>query len=135
MSVTIVGKYLENLRVSMIHEPSGAEIATVAPRDNNGDGSLFSPTDLVGAAMGSCAMTVMGIVAQRDNVDLTGMSMRVEKMMVASPMRQIGTLNVIISIPASVPKEYRPKLENTGQTCPVKNSLKEGIVNLEFQYV
>lgn len=135
MSVNVFGEYLGNLRVRMVHEPSGAEITTVAPRDNNGDGSLFSPTDLVGAALGSCVLTVMGIVAQRDGVDLTGMSMHVEKIMVTAPSRQIGTLNVVISVPASVPEAYRSKLENTGRTCPVKNSLKDGIVNLQFKYV
>jgi putative redox protein len=135
MSVNVFGEYLGNLRVKMVHEPSGADIATVAPVDNNGDGSLFSPTDLVGAALGSCVMTVMGIVAQRDGVDLTGMSMHVEKRMITAPVRQIGTLNVIISVPASVPEGYRAKLENTGRTCPVKNSIKDGIVNLEFKYV
>jgi uncharacterized OsmC-like protein len=134
MSVKITGEYIGDLRVKMVHVPSGAELTTSAPKDNNGDGSLFSPTDLVGAAIGSCVMTVMGIVANRDGVDLSGMSMDVEKIMSTTPTRQIGTLNVIISVPASVPQEYRKKLENTGRACPVKNSLKDGIVNLEFNY-
>lgn len=66
MAVEITGKYLGALRVEMTHGPSGALLQTVAPTDNQGDGSCFSPTDLVAAALGSRMMTLMGIVAQRD---------------------------------------------------------------------
>ena len=46
------------------------EIITDAPTDNNGKGEAFSPTDLAATALGSCAITVMGIAARKKNIEL-----------------------------------------------------------------
>ena len=37
---------------------------TDAPKDNMGKGESFSPTDLVGVAMGTCILTTMGILGR-----------------------------------------------------------------------
>lgn len=63
---TIKSTYLENLRTSSQHLQSGKEIITDAPVDNKGKGEAFSPTDLVASALGSCMVTIMGIVAHRE---------------------------------------------------------------------
>lgn len=104
------------------HGPSGALIETDAPRDNNGKGEAFSPTDLVGAAMGACMMTVMAINAEKDGVELKGARFEVEKEMGTNP-RRIVKLNVVIHLPQSVPEDYRSKLEQFAHTCPVKQSI------------
>ena len=65
MSVVITGSYIGQKKVELHHEPSGSIIVTEAPRDNGGEGKSFSPTDLVGAAFGSCVMTTIAIVAER----------------------------------------------------------------------
>jgi putative redox protein len=134
MSVKVIGNYEGNLRVNLTHGPSKAEIRTVAPIDNNGDGTLFSPTDLVGAALGSCAMTVIAIVAEKSGLDVTGMSMEVEKEMIADPDRRINFLQVKINLPAHLKTNERQKLERAGLACPVKNSLKEGIASISYNY-
>lgn len=104
------------------HGPSGSKIGTDAPKDNNGRGELFSPTDLVGAATGSCMLTVMAIAAEKDGIDLKGSRVSVEKEMHASP-RRIAKLNVALHLPQSVPHDYRKKLETVAMNCPVKLSL------------
>ena len=71
MSVAISGKYTGGLGVELTHGPSGAVIKTAAPVDNQGDGSSFSPTDMVAAGLGACMLTIMGIVGQRDELDLS----------------------------------------------------------------
>jgi putative redox protein len=122
MAVEITGRYTGNLKTEFTHGPSGAVLATAAPVDNQGDGSSFSPTDLVAAALASCMVTTMAIVAQRDGVDLSGVTFRVEKHMAGEP-RRIAKLPVVIHLPADLAPTERLKLERAAHTCPVHRSL------------
>ena len=115
--------YLGDLHCDAEHGPSGAKVETDAPKDNQGRGESFSPTDLVGAALGSCMLTVMGITARRLQIDMSGAMASVEKSMVADPSRRIGELMVRISVPARVSPEDQKRLENAALTCPVAKSL------------
>lgn len=122
MAVEITGRYAGNLKMELVHGPSGAVLKTAAPVDNLGDGSSFSPTDLVAAALGSCMVTTMGIVAQRHGIDLASASFRVEKHMRNDP-RRIGALPVTIHMPAGLAPDDRTRLERAALTCPVHKSL------------
>src|SRR5258708_35626605 len=106
----------------MLPAPRGAVGRPVRRVDNQGDGSQFSPTDLVAAALGSCMVSTMAIVAQRDGIDLAGVTFHVEKHMHPEP-RRIGKLPVMIHMPASPTPAERTKLERAAQTCPVHRSL------------
>ena len=119
MDVTYEG----DLHCSAKHGPSGNVLTTDAPKDNQGRGEAFSPTDLVGAAMGTCMLTVMGIYAQRHNIDLSGATAHVGKEMVVAPVRRIGKLTMAIKIPKPVAVEQRQPLEKAALTCPVYASL------------
>jgi transketolase len=77
--------YLGNLRTEATHLPSGSKIYTDAPKDNHGQGAYFSPTDLVATAVASCGMTIVGILAERKNWNLTQVKAKVEKYMRAQP--------------------------------------------------
>ena len=61
MAVRMSVDYRGELHCELEHEPSKSRIETDAPLDNAGRGSAFSPTDLVGAALASCAITTMAI--------------------------------------------------------------------------
>lgn len=115
--------YQGDLRCEATHGPSGAKVVTDAPVDNHGKGESFSPTDLVATALGSCMLTIMGIVAQRHNLDLRGTRVTVTKEMVQQPVRRIGTLSVTIHVPKDLGEEDRKRLENAAVTCPVHKSL------------
>ena len=120
-------KYVGNLRCAAQHGPSGNTLETDAPVDNNGLGESFSPTDLVATALGSCILTIMGILADRLKVDFTGATASVNKEMVADPIRRIGRLDVRIDVPQVVSTENQAKLERAAQTCPVHKSLHPDI--------
>jgi len=60
------GYYHGQLRTEDTHLKSGNKVITDAPPDNNGKGEAFSPTDLVCAALSSCMMTLMGMLAERE---------------------------------------------------------------------
>ncbi len=115
--------YQGELHTSAEHGPSGSVLETDAPKDNEGRGEAFSPTDLLATALGSCMMTVMGIVARRHEWPLEGAKVRVEKHMVADPVRRVGRLDVSFQMPAGIPEEARKVLERSAHTCPVHKSL------------
>ncbi len=115
--------YEGELHCKLTHEQSGSVITTDAPKDNNGKGEAFSPTDLVAAAMGSCMMTVMGIAAARHAIDLKGSTVEVTKEMVAAPIRRIGTISVTMRMVAGIPVDKRGMLDAAAHACPVHKSL------------
>ena len=121
--VVVEGRYLGDLRCEATHGPSGAKIVTDAPADNMGRGEMFSPTDLVGTALGTCILTTMAIVGARRGIDLSSATFRVEKHMATDPVRRIGRLPVTIRLPASLDAESRTILERAAYTCPVHKSL------------
>ena len=132
--VTMTATYHGEKHCTAQHEPSKALLETDAPKDNQGRGESFSPTDLVATALGTCILTTMAIVAERDGVDLKGSKMSVEKVMSASP-RTIASLKTVIEMPASLPPDYRNKMELAAHSCPVKKSLHPDVqIPIEFKY-
>jgi putative redox protein len=125
--VQIDVEYEGKLRCSAKHEPSGATLLTDAPKDNQGNGEAFSPTDLVATALGTCIVTTMGIVAKRLNVELAGARLRVQKEMIATPTRRIAKLTVEFHGPGHVTEDQRRQLEAVGRACPVYKSLHPDI--------
>lgn len=126
--------YTGQLHCNLTHEPSGSTLETDAPKDNHGKGEKFSPTDLVGAALGSCILTTMAMVAERNGIDFRGAHAEVEKEMILNP-RRIGTLRVRLHLSKATPLEQRNKLENAALQCPVHKSLHpETQIPIEFYY-
>jgi len=82
-------EYEGDLHCRAMHGPSSAVLSTDAPKDNQGKGEAFSPTDLLATALGACMMTVMGIYARTKGVDLKGTHVHVTKEMVADPRRRV----------------------------------------------
>ena len=139
MSVEIDITYAGQLHCEAVHGPSGARLATDAPLDNHGKGENFSPTDLVAAALGTCVMTVMGIVAERHELDLAGTRVHVVKEMIQQPVRRIGHLGVTITVPADkaarLSESDRSKLEAAAKHCPVHQSLHPDVQStIDFVY-
>jgi putative redox protein len=121
--VAIELEYEGDLHCRAVHGPSGTVLTTDAPKDNQGRGESFSPTDLVATALGSCILSVMGIMASTLAVDITGTTATVEKEMATSPIRRIGSLAVTIHVPHHISEGHRQRLERAAHTCPVHKSL------------
>lgn len=115
--------YEGKLHCKATHGPSSAVLTTDAPKDNMGQGASFSPTDLVATALATCMLTTMGIVAQRNNIDMTGSTARVVKDMVTSPVRRIGTLTCEITVPTVLSDDQQTRLREAALHCPVHRSL------------
>lgn len=120
--VEMHGKYVGGLRCSLTHGPSGATLETDAPKDNMGKGEAFSPTDLMGAALGSCILTTIAIVTERDGKSILNSYFKVVKEMNPNP-RRIARLGVEIFLPSEFAEDYRKKIEHIAHTCPVHRSI------------
>lgn len=79
-------------------------------------------------------MTIMGIVAERLALDLTGVTYNVVKHMAADP-RRIRQIDVQFQLPAKLSAKERTVLENAARTCPVALSLNPEIrQEVQFEY-
>jgi putative redox protein len=134
---TVETRYLGDLRTEAVHVKSGTIIQTDAPVDNQGKGELFSPSDLVAAALASCMMTIMGIVAARDGLSLTGTSAETQKIMSADLPRKIARIEVklVMTSDRRLTDAEKLKFEKAAYQCPVALSLHpdiEQIVSFEW---
>ncbi len=128
-------EYLGDLRCKLTHGPSGTQIITDAPVDNQGKGESFSPTDLVASSLGACMITIMGIVAKRHNIDLSGLKATVQKDMVSEPERRIGKLTVVITFGKSYSDKDKQLLERSALACPVHKSISHDVeIPVKFVY-
>lgn len=125
--------YQGELRCKASHGPSGTELETDAPTDNQGKGERFSPTDLVATSLSTCMLTIMGIVAERHGWDLKGCEARVEKTMTSEAPRRIAQLTVWVCLPAHLDTQQRALLQRAAEQCPVKLSL-EGAITMELHW-
>ncbi|MGK7389625.1 MAG: OsmC family protein [Candidatus Cyclobacteriaceae bacterium M2_1C_046] len=124
---TLKNKYLGDLRTEAVHTRSGSKIITDAPIDNHGKGEAFSPTDMLGAALSTCMLTVMGIEARKLGVDMRGMETEVVKEMSAAP-RKISRLKIRVSHPnLQATEEQKEILTQRALTCPVALSLSDDL--------
>ena len=121
--VNIQIEYQGDLHCKATHGPSGVELSTDAPKDNQGRGESFSPTDLVATALGSCMLTIMGIAARTLKIDISGATADVTKEMTAALPRRIERLTVRIHVPHALSPQDREKLERAAHACPVHRSL------------
>ena len=134
--VKISIRYEGGLRCAATHGPSGQTLQTDAPVDNHGRGEAFSPTDLVATALGACMATIMGIAAERHQLDLRGMQIEVTKVMSADLPRRIAKLATTIKVPLPPEHPQRALLENAALTCPVHKSLSAEMEKpVDFEWV
>lgn len=126
--VQIFAEYEGNLKVALHHEPSESNLHTSAPKDNQGLGDNFSPTDLLATSLLSCMITLMGIEARRRTLELMGTKGRIEKHMTADPFRRVGKLVVHIEVKGEMSAEDSKALVYVAENCPVRKSISESIV-------
>jgi putative redox protein len=120
-------EYIGDLHCKLTHGPSKSTLLTDAPVDNHGKGEYFSPTDLVSASVGACILTVMALVADRNDFDIEGTHIKVSKEMASYPLRRIGKLALDISFPQRYEEKHFQMLKNVIKTCPVVSSLNPEI--------
>jgi uncharacterized OsmC-like protein len=120
---TIKTIYLGDLRTENEHLQSGNKIITDAPTDNQGKGEAFSPTDLLATALGNCIMTIMGIKARDNGIDIKGTEIEITKIMASDP-RRVAEVIVEFTFPKKNYKDEEKQLiESVAGISPVPLSL------------
>jgi len=116
--------YNEALRTSCTHIESGTVIETDAPKDNQGKGERFSPTDLVATALGSCMISIIGITGRTHEINIDGTVVEVVKIMSSNP-RRIDEIKVLFHFPKNITYNEKQKqiIKHSAMNCPVLLSL------------
>jgi uncharacterized OsmC-like protein len=120
---TVKTIYLGDLRTENEHLQSGNKIITDAPTDNQGKGEAFSPTDLLATALGNCIMTIMGIKARDNGIDIIGTEIEITKIMASDP-RRVAEVVVDFKFPKKgYSDEEKRLIESVAGISPVPLSL------------
>ena len=126
--------YKGDLRTKAMHLKSGATLEMDAPVDNMGKGESFSPTDMLATALGSCMLTIMGIAAKNQNININGTHAKIKKIMGKNP-RRIKEIYLEIFFVNSINTKHRKILERAAHHCPVSKSLHPNLKELvTFNY-
>jgi len=115
------------LQTEAKHTLSGSVIHTDAPKDHDGEGKDFAPTDLLASSLGTCVITIMGIEAKRRGWDLGEIKIDVYKTMTSKGPRKIKSLSLDIFMPSELDSNRYKILKRTAEDCPVKLNLEESM--------
>jgi len=114
-------------RCTAVHKPSRKKISTEAPVDGGGAGQNFAPSDLLAAALGTSVLSYIGKAADKNDWDVDGTKVVIQKEMVADPMRRVGRITIDIYLNRSFDDKDMRILTNAVTTCPVKLSISDQI--------
>jgi len=118
--------YIHHLKTKATHISSAQSLTTDAPKDNNGEGAYFSPTDLAATSLASCMLTVMGIYADKNGLKLGEISCEMTKVMSANP-RRIAEIIIEADWKTNLKTKDIDLLKKIAYSCPVANSLHPDI--------
>ena len=125
--VKITGEYQGDLHCVATHAPSGNTLTTDAPKDNQGRGEAFSPTDLIATALATCIATTMAMAARKHGVELRGLRYEITKEMSDDAPRRIVRLASQFWLPLRADALPPGTLERAALHCPVHRSLHPAI--------
>jgi len=133
---TSIIHYTGALRTTATHLQSGNTLITDAPKDNHGKGEAFSPTDLVATALGSCMISIMGIVAMKNNFVFESGKVEITKIMESAP-RRISEVILELTLPGKdLTEQQKEMLKTAALNCPVAKSLHPDVKQtVSFSFV
>jgi uncharacterized OsmC-like protein len=118
--------YQGDLRCEALHVDSASTLESDAPKDNQGNGERFSPTDLLCTSLATCTLTIMGIKARSLGVDLKGVKIGIQKIMSKEPPRRVSEIVLNFDwngLLQKITPEQLESLKRSALSCPVALSL------------
>ncbi len=126
--------YLGDFKIISVHEKSGHEIVSCAPRREGGTSEYFSPSDLFGISFGQSMLMAIAVLGESRGIDITGAVCDLKKSTHPNPKR-IGTIFCILHFPKNYTAEEKEFIEKTALNCPVALSIHPDIqTTVIFEY-
>ena len=116
-----------DLHTEAKHSLSGSVIYTDAPKDHDGNGKDFAPTDLLASSLGTCVITIKGIEAKRRGWELGEIKIDVYKIMTLDDPRKIKSIFLEIFMPSDIDSKKMKIFQSIAEECPVKLNLEESM--------
>lgn len=115
---------------------SGQTIITDGPKAAGGVGESMSPSDLLAAALASCALTIMALCAESLGADFSGCYAEVVEKEASMEIFRVTKLKVRFYLKQAFSAEVRQAVEAaTTEMCIVGRSLHPDIKQIfEFVY-
>lgn len=125
-------EYQGGYHTQALHIDSKTLIETDAPKDNQGKGEAFSPTDLLASSLASCKLTIMAMKARALGIEdlMTGVTVEVQKVMTKTPPRKVAQIVLRFDwkgLPQRVTPEHLEQLKQAALSCPVALSLDSSV--------
>jgi uncharacterized OsmC-like protein len=120
-------RYVADLRCEAVLDGEAQGIPMDAPVKYGGRGEAISPTEMVGAAVGCCMLTMIVIAGWRHDLDLSLSKIKVATGLSADRPPRIARLDVEVSVPVSATSEQRQAIEAASAKCPVRASIHPDI--------
>ena len=118
-------KYQGGFSTQATHLDSKNQIITDAPKDNQGNGEAFSPTDLLCTSLASCMLTIMAMKAKALQLEFGEVEVKLEKKMSAAP-RKVAEIVLHFDwkgLDQRLTSAELEQLREAGLNCPVYLSL------------
>lgn len=123
MSVT-TAKYLGTGRVEATHNASGDHVTTDAVKQVGGRGEHQTPVELLGNSLAACALTIMGLQAEKAGADFAGCYAEVGECEENMEVFTVTRIPIVFHLKADFDTKLRKKLESfAAKACFVGNSL------------
>lgn len=100
-----------------------------------GKGEELSPGELLEAALAGCMLISMGPTAERNGIDLRGITISVDLASTPPPKIVYSGIKVDVNMPKGLSKSQRTKLERAADTYPIKHSFRDEIsLSVTYHY-
>ncbi len=125
--------YDDNQHATALKEPQHKSVAIDCPF--TGKGEELSPGNLLGVSVAGCMLLSMGVLAQRDKLDLRGTVVDINLSETDKPFPHVDSITLAFNIPREFSASDCQKLERASALCPIKASFRDDTkISAAFNY-